>query len=349
MKKWDYNFDSAVGNGHSKCVKNFIEDLTDLSDEEEKRKSLNQRAILAAKCGQTDILRLLLGGGADINDDYGFFLRTPLAAAAFKGHTATADFLLKNGACVNKPAKPSDRPLKWAVLFGYTDIAEMLLKNGAEVDNSDPTALEIAAENGYHKICEFLLEAGSNVNHESRTLRTTPLTLAAENKHPDTVRLLIQFGADIDHIDSEGFCALQNLYQWLTTHRDKNKHFLCLKILLLSDADVRMKRNALLPRAIIVADGNEDIAHNHIPLLYAAGSTITPKIMDNIDEHRAVIPQFVLDDQEVMLPLAGLCRRQIRSHLLDPDGGNQKNLITAIPKLPLPQPIKDFLIFDVDI
>ncbi len=215
-KSRNYNFDSAVKNGHSKCVKNFIKDLTDMPDKA-KKKYLNERAIFAAKYGQTEILRLLHEYGVDINDDYGFFLRTPLAAAAFKGHTATADFLLKNGACVNKPPKPSDRPLKWAVQFGYTDIVEMLLKSGAEVDNSDPTALETAAENGYHKICEYLIQAGSNVNHESRTLLTTPLILATENKHPETVRLLIQFRADIDHIDSEGYCALENLYQWLTT------------------------------------------------------------------------------------------------------------------------------------
>ena len=40
---------------------------------------------------------------------------------------------------------------------------------------------------------------------------------------------------------------------------------------------------------------------------------------------------------------------KIREYLLDPAGGNNNNLFTAVPKLPLPAALKQLLLFNVDV
>ena len=82
-----------------------------------------------------------------------------------------------------------------------------------------------------------------------------------------------------------------------------------------------------------------------VSILYAAGATFYPSILDKLDEYRDIIPQFVLDDQEPMLSLEHLCRKVIRAHLMGPIGGNKNNMIIAVPYLPLPKGLKDILLY----
>ncbi len=49
-----------------------------------------------------------------------------------------------------------------------------------------------------------------------------------------------------------------------------------------------------------------------------------------------------------MFSLLGRCRKEIRAHLLSPNGGDNKNLMHAVPKLPGPQRMRDLLLFGVE-
>ncbi len=128
-----------------------------------------------------------------------------------------------------------------------------------------------------------------------------------------------------------------------------------LKMLLVHKADIRTEprnlRNLLeyvlnLKRLEHLRDDEKDQAIIH--LIYSAGATMCKSISD-MDNYKHLIPQFILDDQEPLLPLTGLCRRCIRLYLLNPAGGNHANLLTAVPWLPVPAAIRDFLLFNIDL
>ena len=127
-----------------------------------------------------------------------------------------------------------------------------------------------------------------------------------------------------------------------------------LQFLLLSGADIRTgPRNLESPLEFVlnlkcdenVRDEGKDRGVIH--LLYAAGATIRKKIAQDKEGYRHVILRVIQEDQEPLLALTGLCRRQIRTHLLNPAGGNHNNLLTAVPRLPLPKPMREFLLFNL--
>ncbi len=169
------------------------------------------------------------------------------------------------------------------------------------------------------------------------------------------MKLFLHHGAKIDY----GYCcALQYLYSDYNSRKYSfdipynRKHFLILK-LLLPATDVRKHPDVILKALCFPSKrhGNKSgsgIKSRHLPLLYTAGFPITKTVMDYIDEYKAYIPQFILDDQEPMLSLLGLCRKYIRAYLLNHEGGNHKNLLPVVPKLPGPQLLKNLLVFDVE-
>jgi ankyrin repeat protein len=68
--------------------------------------------LFAARAGDESLVRLLLGGGADVNE-IAQDGSTPLLIATLRGHVALALFLLEHGADPNAPG-PGYSPLHWA-------------------------------------------------------------------------------------------------------------------------------------------------------------------------------------------------------------------------------------------
>ncbi len=93
---------------------------------------------------------------------------TLLIKAAGAGQLAVAEFLIKNGADVNRQAGG----LQWTPLFvaaqkGHKAMAELLLKAGANkeaTDNNGQTSLIEAASRGFRSVVGELIGAGANVN-----------------------------------------------------------------------------------------------------------------------------------------------------------------------------------------
>jgi ankyrin repeat protein len=114
--------------------------------------------------GHIEIVKLLLGGGADINkadnDD-----RTPLWKAARKGHFEIVKLLLDSGVDPNKASKYGVIPLNCAAYNGDIEIAKLLLDSGADIHKADAdgnTPLYIASNNGHVEIVKLLLDATYN-------------------------------------------------------------------------------------------------------------------------------------------------------------------------------------------
>jgi len=82
---------------------------------------------LAAESGYTDLVRLFLEKGVDINlATRGKNRVTPLHIAAAKGRADVVELLLKSGAQVNARDVEGKTPLHWAVAAEQKEVADML-------------------------------------------------------------------------------------------------------------------------------------------------------------------------------------------------------------------------------
>ncbi len=116
---------------------------------------------LAAKGGNTGIIRKLLEAGADphILDQGG---RTPLHMAAAKGDKESVRLLLEKGARINAGDDKGDTPLHYAARHGFKTVTTVLLKRGASPDaenHEGHTPVELPEIKPHQKVRELLESA----------------------------------------------------------------------------------------------------------------------------------------------------------------------------------------------
>jgi ankyrin repeat protein len=84
-----------------------------------------------AQKGFIDKAELLLSYGADINLIEEEYQSTPIALAARWGHEPMVEYLIKQGANLNKAGAEWATPLSWAKKRGHPGIEKLLLNAGA--------------------------------------------------------------------------------------------------------------------------------------------------------------------------------------------------------------------------
>ncbi|NWI66160.1 GABP2 protein, partial [Todus mexicanus] len=125
---------------------------------------LGKRLLEAARHGEDDQVRKLMGSGAPFTTDWlGTF---PLHVAAQYGHYSTVQVLLRAGVSRDAQTKVDRTPLHMATADGHACLNASSLQYGADVN-------------------------AKNV------LRMTTLRWATEHNHRDVVELLIKHGADV--------------------------------------------------------------------------------------------------------------------------------------------------------
>lgn len=184
---------------------------------------------LAARQGDLDVCKVLVGAGADPNEPAGME-QTPLCNAFSSRNTELVIFLLQHGAktsgqngnallaavCtkerglveialkyggdVNCSSSSDETPLLMACSSRALDIAELLVASGADINARTGyygSALHQAVFSGHLDVAEFLLKNNADVNNAIST-HGTPLHLAADQGWVGMMSLLLGYGATVN-------------------------------------------------------------------------------------------------------------------------------------------------------
>ncbi|KAL7927398.1 ankyrin repeat-containing domain protein [Trichoderma austrokoningii] len=212
-------------------------------------RTLDGETPLHLAVGKTSSISLLLDSGAKIDARCNFD-QTPLSAAVRKGCLESVRLLLDRGASITSPKSPSRGPLidaisqdQISILAAKHNALNVLKSLAGEVpeavtmEEGRRTLLWTAAGSSVSPdMLSFLLEAGSDVNHQGRGGRTplmratlignaaqvrelvkwkanvrcrdedgnTALSLAATKRNPDVIKILIEAKAPINDFNKDG-------------------------------------------------------------------------------------------------------------------------------------------------
>ncbi|ALA62383.1 ankyrin repeat family protein [Turkeypox virus] len=158
--------------------------------EYKKPNNLSSALSLAVSCSSTDIARILLEHGADINKCKG----SPLHRAVNMGNIQLVKILLEYGASVDR-AYHSNSPLYIALCRNNIDMARCLLENGA-----DPNNLFLGYSDIYEKLSvdmyKLLIEFNIDINIQDKYCNT-PIYYAIRNMNMVLVKLLLGNNANV--------------------------------------------------------------------------------------------------------------------------------------------------------
>lgn len=131
--------------------------------------------------------------------------RTALHIAASEGHVGICQYLVKNGARVNRSDRWGGFPLDDAHRHRHADVVNVLREHGAKFGSTSQTVnLITAASQGNAEEVRTLLEFGSIDLNQGDYDRRTALHLAANEGHLEAVKLLCDAGADVKVKDRWG-------------------------------------------------------------------------------------------------------------------------------------------------
>lgn len=182
----------------------------------------------------SDIVRLLLLNKADPNKRIFHNQETALHVAARCGNSRTVSMLLEAGADINAACALERTPLIWAIVNKNLDVAHLLIDCGAKVnmeDNEGVTPLYVSFAVNNVALAEKLLQRGAriyvrlylmhycvrlnmlpmlkllidydrdNINMREDSSGYTPFMLAIAEQNPTMVKVLIANGAHLNRDD----------------------------------------------------------------------------------------------------------------------------------------------------
>ncbi len=283
-------------------------------DPRRQRHLLSKALITALLQEDREFVQQLLDAGANVNHQS--YRGNSLISICLKRQTiGCLDLLLKAGADVNIPDREGMTPLMLAPVHENGEYLKAFLRAGADVKAADKlrfTALMWRL--GFTKREQWSHLFSQHIPHLAHTedvpRRTHLLYKIAESTLAE-VKILLRAGSPVRRVDQEGQTAL-------TIYLSTVSPF-CMQVAqLLILAGERVDRVVLR-----VQNGRR------IPL------QIHPELQKLQDE---------IDGTE--LNLQSQCRRVIRRHLLSVA---DTNLFHQVERLPLPQSIKSFLVFDASL
>jgi ankyrin repeat protein len=183
----------AAGGKHTEVVRVLLDGGADVDRQEE---GLGRTAlIIALQRYDPETAELLINRGADVTLDGGGY--APLIEATARGTREMVELLIGHGAVAHAREEVHlVRALHGAARGGRTDIARALLAAGVPVDVGLPgfTAFMQATWKGKLETAQLLLAAGADPNAVSIT-KMTPLDYARSENRTEVVAWLEEIGA----------------------------------------------------------------------------------------------------------------------------------------------------------
>uniref|UniRef100_A0A3B3R0F1 Death-associated protein kinase 1 n=1 Tax=Paramormyrops kingsleyae TaxID=1676925 RepID=A0A3B3R0F1_9TELE len=166
--------------------------------------------LIAAGCGNIQIIDVLVKKGADINthDKSG---ANAVYYASRQGHVETLKILHEKNCPLDIQDKSGETALHVAARYGNVDVVQYLCSIHAKTnlaDKEEETPLHCAAWHGYFSVAGALCAAGCDVNLRNRE-GESPLLTAAARGFQDIVECLVEYGADLNSTDKVG-CLFQD-------------------------------------------------------------------------------------------------------------------------------------------
>merc|ERR1712115_24191 len=190
-------------NGHTAAVKLLLDMGSDINAQIETNR--NTALTLACFQGRHEVVSLLLDRKANVEHRAKTGL-TPLMEAASGGDTEVGRVLLDKGADVNAAPVPTSRDtaLTIAADKGHYRFVELLISRGAQVDvrnKKGNSSLWLAANGGHLDVVQLLYSAGADI--DSQDNRKVSCLMAAFRKgHSKTVKWMVkhvtQFPSDAE-------------------------------------------------------------------------------------------------------------------------------------------------------
>ncbi len=166
--------------------------------------------LMAASLGYRDIVRVLIGAGANQRHVDRMFT-SAIHLAAMEGYHGCMAELIKSGSDINSKDIYKRTPLLCAINTGSPAIVKQLLEAGCNLEDkssySDLTPFLLASMYGELECVSLLLKYGCNksaMNWDDHTA----LHFAVKGDHAGIVDLLIRNGLDIDACGPEGYTPL---------------------------------------------------------------------------------------------------------------------------------------------
>lgn len=159
----------------------------------------------AAWDGTTEIARLLVARGADVNAASGDGT-TALLQAGSNGHLAIVKLLLEAKADPNRVNTYGQTVLSNAAAASNGELVELLMRNGAkaEVEKMSLTPLMFAAFAGDGELIGLLVRLGAKVDYALPESGQTALLSAIYAGKPEIVKQLIELKADVNRRTPSG-------------------------------------------------------------------------------------------------------------------------------------------------
>ena len=330
--------------GHESCVQQLIAHGADIWSCNSKGENL---LMLASAQGLWKVVEYCLDHGSDdqinrldINGN-----NAVIHACKRSPQINALNILLKNLKCskqVNALSRDMDMtPLMLAACHEAVGIMKLLLENGADPNQENVeglTSIFVAlgaipgkcapeeffrSERCHPNIVTLLLQHGANVKHVCKESGESVLIVATANEVPlSIVEELLKRGADVNHTNKRGHTALQN-----ASMQSRER---VVKLLL--------RTGASLNNVLQHEDYGEHwlSIHNFVYHLLTVAGLETDRSRQLLTAKDGVIPK-----------LYDMCRIPARQHVMN--SFPNSNLFYTIPRLILPQKMKDFLLFDVNI
>ncbi|XP_023577889.1 ankyrin repeat and SOCS box protein 1 isoform X1 [Octodon degus] len=255
-------------------------------------------------------------------------------------------------------------PLRIAATAGHGNCVDFLIRKGAEVDLVDvkgQTALYVAVVNGHLESTQILLEAGADPNG-SRHHRSTPVYHASRVGRADILQALIRYGADVDvnhHLTPDirpPFSRRLTSLVVCPLYISAAYHNLqCFRLLLQAGANPDFNCNGPVntqefyrgsPGCVMDAVLRHGCEAAFVSLLVEFGANLNlvkwELLSTELRGRRKVDPEALevfKEARSVPRTLLHMCRVAVRSAL-------GKRRLRLIPSLPLPDPIKKFLLYE---